>query len=522
MLKRSIGLVVVGIFVVFGAIGVLVLTKSTLNAAELGGDGKITVYFQSEGYDMKGRDIRTFINERTGRLETRANDTAIPTPKSFGFEKDGYTFKGWRKADDIIVYGDYMPAGLSEEDGILVFVAEWSANTYRLSFQSSHPTKGMIEPSAIDVTMGETMPLLGNRSTTVFTFIRNYSIDGYTFKGWRTEPKGEGIALEPENAYTLARHAIAYGYWVKQTGEGENPTTLVATLTSKLLGTAGPLEGPLKARTYDYRPGARFTFHYAEFLFDGYVFTRIDFDANTTINPTMFVNGQYTVTGVSKNLNMVAYYYKLTEGGNTDGGTPNGGTPNGGVDGGTNPIPTPTYTGTTIINGTTSTFTFKSGSTFTFHADRFDIYEGKRFTGVTITANGNSATVGIAQFIDGKYTTGAYTSNVTFTANYVAATVTLTVQYVKVGGGKIMTDDVYSGKDARPYNEELIFGLKDWKDASGEVFTGFDKVTGYTFSHFQVVGEPTLYTKDKLLAKGTNYFFIYQIKANTTVVVYYK
>ena len=508
MLKKSIGLVVVGIFVVFGAIGILTLTKNNVNASEIGGDGKITAYFQS-GYGentMKTRDLRTFVNERNGKLETRANDILVPTAASFGFKNTGYTFKGWRKVDDIIVYNDFMPAGLSETDGEIVFIAEWTANTYKLTFIPGHPTIIMTSPSAMNVTTGELMAGLANRASTAFTFARNNSIGGYTFKGWRTAPNGEGVGLEPENPFTIGKNAIVYGHWVKQV-VGEPQNTLDATLVSKILGTNE--QGPMKTIVYDYRPGARFTFHLSAFIYTGFTLVRIDFDKNTTITPDMFTDGTYVVTGVSTNLNMVAYYTVNTSNGGTNGGTNGGQTQ------------TQTYTGTTIINGTTSTFTFKSGSTFTFHADRFDTIEGKRFTGITINANGTSQTVSLAQFVNGTYTTGAYASNVTFTANFVNATVTLTVQYVKVGGGKILTDDVYSGKDARQYNEQLIFGLKDWKDANGDVFTGFDKVDGYSFSHFKVVGEDTEYTKEKLLAKGTNHYFIYQIKANTTVTVYY-
>jgi len=93
------------------------------------------------------------------------------------FEKEGYTFVGWSKAQQGSI--DYLNDSqyTVEPDATISFYAVWEANENLLTFDAN---KGSGAMESIDINTDETITLPEN------IFIRN----GYTFVGWSKTPTG--------------------------------------------------------------------------------------------------------------------------------------------------------------------------------------------------------------------------------------------------------------------------------------------------------------------------------------------
>ena len=170
-----------------------------------------------------------------------------------GFTRDGYTFTGWKRADNQQAYGDgqWVNNLTTQPDGIVTMVAQWSANEAHIRYNPNPPagktTGGQGTPNW-DGHTGDTPAIGGN----------GWTIDGYTFAGWTTSPDGSGARYAPGARWTANGTLTLYAQW----------TPGQASLTYDGNGATGGKTDPQNGVT-DQRVNVRQN----GFTRDGYVFT---------------------------------------------------------------------------------------------------------------------------------------------------------------------------------------------------------------------------------------------------------
>lgn len=170
-----------------------------------------------------------------------------------GFTRDGYTFTGWKRADNQQAYGDgqWVTNLTTQPDGIVTMVAQWSANEAHIRYNPNPPagktTGGQGTPNW-DGHTGDTPAIGGN----------GWTIDGYTFAGWTTNADGGGVKYAPGASWTANGTLTLYAQWTP----GE------AGLTYDGNGATGGKTDPQNGVT-DQKVNVRQN----GFTRDGYVFT---------------------------------------------------------------------------------------------------------------------------------------------------------------------------------------------------------------------------------------------------------
>lgn len=125
-----------------------------------------------------------------------------------GFVRDGYTFTGWKRADNQQAYGDgqWVNNLTTQPNGIVTMVAQWSANEAHIRYNPNPPagktTGGQGTPNW-DGHTGDTPAIGGN----------GWTIDGYTFAGWTTSPDGGGARYAPGARWTANGTLTLYAQW---------------------------------------------------------------------------------------------------------------------------------------------------------------------------------------------------------------------------------------------------------------------------------------------------------------------
>lgn len=125
-----------------------------------------------------------------------------------GFTRDGYTFTGWKRADNQQAYGDgqWVTNLTTQPNGIVTMVAQWSANEAHIRYNPNPPagktTGGQGTPNW-DGHTGDTPAIGGN----------GWTIDGYTFAGWTTSPDGGGTKYAPGARWTANGTLTLYAQW---------------------------------------------------------------------------------------------------------------------------------------------------------------------------------------------------------------------------------------------------------------------------------------------------------------------
>lgn len=125
-----------------------------------------------------------------------------------GFTRDGYTFTGWKRADNQQAYGDgqWVTNLTTQPNGIVTMVAQWSANEAHIRYNPNPPagktTGGQGTPNW-DGHTGDT-PAIGQNG---------WTIDGYTFAGWTTNPDGSGAKYAPGARWTTNGTLTLYAQW---------------------------------------------------------------------------------------------------------------------------------------------------------------------------------------------------------------------------------------------------------------------------------------------------------------------
>lgn len=125
-----------------------------------------------------------------------------------GFTRDGYTFAGWKRADNQQAYGDgqWVTNLTTQPNGIVTMVAQWSANEAHIRYNPN--------PPAGKTTGGQGTPNWDGHTGDTPTIGQNgWTIDGYTFAGWATSPDGSGARYAPGARWTANGTLTLYAQW---------------------------------------------------------------------------------------------------------------------------------------------------------------------------------------------------------------------------------------------------------------------------------------------------------------------
>lgn len=220
-----------------------------------------------------------------------------------GFTRDGYTFTGWKRADNQQAYGDgqWVTNLTTQPDGIVTMVAQWSANEAHIRYNPNPPagkTAGGNGTPNWDGHTGDTPAIGGN----------GWTIDGYTFAGWATSPDGGGTKYAPGASWTANGTLTLYAQW----------TPGQASLTYDGNGATGGKTDPQTGKT-DEKINVRDN----GFTRDGYTFVTWNTQADCKGNAVK-PNSEWTLRGSSTlyacwagNAQTLTYHGNGATGGNT-------------------------------------------------------------------------------------------------------------------------------------------------------------------------------------------------------------
>ena len=220
-----------------------------------------------------------------------------------GFVRDGYTFTGWKRADNQQAYGDgqWVTNLTTQPDGIVTMVAQWSANEAHIRYNPNPPagkTAGGQGTPNWDGHTGDT-PTIGQNG---------WTIDGYTFAGWATSPDGSGARYAPGARWTANGTLTLYAQW----------TPGQASLTYDGNGATGGKTDPQTGKT-DEKINVRDN----GFTRDGYTFVTWNTQADGKGNAVK-PNSEWTLRGSSTlyacwagNAQTLTYHGNGATGGNT-------------------------------------------------------------------------------------------------------------------------------------------------------------------------------------------------------------
>lgn len=195
-----------------------------------------------------------------------------------GFVRDGYTFTGWKRADNQQAYGDgqWGTNLTTQPNGIVTMVAQWSANEAHIRYNPNPPagktTGGQGTPNW-DGHTGDTPAIGGN----------GWTIDGYTFAGWATNADGSGARYAPGARWTANGTLTLYAQW----------TPGQASLTYDGNGATGGKTDPQTGKT-DEKINVRDN----GFTRDGYTFVTWNTQADCKGNAVK-PNSEWTLRGSS-------------------------------------------------------------------------------------------------------------------------------------------------------------------------------------------------------------------------------
>lgn len=220
-----------------------------------------------------------------------------------GFVRDGYTFTGWKRADNQQAYGDgqWVTNLTTQPNGIVTMVAQWSANEAHIRYNPN--------PPAGKTTGGQGTPNWDGHTGDTPTIGQNgWTIDGYTFAGWATSPDGSGARYAPGARWTANGTLTLYAQW----------TPGQAGLTYDGNGATGGKTDPQTGKT-DEKINVRDN----GFTRDGYTFVTWNTQADCKGNAVK-PNSEWTLRGSSTlyacwagNAQTLAYHGNGATGGNT-------------------------------------------------------------------------------------------------------------------------------------------------------------------------------------------------------------
>ena len=133
------------------------------------------------------------------------NQTTTVLGNTGSLVKTGYTFAGWNTEAN--GSGTSYDAGnaLTMGSSNITLYAQWTANTYSLSYDGNGSTGGSV-PGGSNQAYNTTVTVSGNTGSLVKT--------GYTFAGWNTEANGSGTSYDAGNTLTMGSSNITlYAQW---------------------------------------------------------------------------------------------------------------------------------------------------------------------------------------------------------------------------------------------------------------------------------------------------------------------
>lgn len=220
-----------------------------------------------------------------------------------GFTRDGYTFTGWKRADNQQAYGDgqWVTNLTTQPDGIVTMVAQWSANEAHIRYNPN--------PPAGKTTGGQGTPNWDGHTGDTPTISQNgWTVDGYTFTGWNTQAGGKGQAYAPGTKWAANGTLTLYAQWTA----GE------ASLSYDGNGATGGKTDPQTGKT-DEKINVRDN----GFTRDGYTFVTWNTQADCKGNAVK-PNSEWTLRGSSTlyacwagNAQTLTYHGNGATGGNT-------------------------------------------------------------------------------------------------------------------------------------------------------------------------------------------------------------
>ena len=136
--------------------------------------------------------------------QTKIYDVALTLATNTGsLARTGYTFNGWNTATD--GNGTHYDEGATYTDnGPLTLYAEWTANTYPVTYNGNGNTSGTVpadQTKIYDVAL------------TLATNTGSLARTGYTFNGWNTATDGNGTHYDEGATYTDNAALTLYAEW---------------------------------------------------------------------------------------------------------------------------------------------------------------------------------------------------------------------------------------------------------------------------------------------------------------------
>lgn len=125
-----------------------------------------------------------------------------------GFVRDGYTFAGWKRADNQQAYGDgqWVSNLTTQPNGIVTMVAQWTPNEAHIRYNAN--------PPAGRIAGGNGTPNWNGHTGDTPTIDQiGWTVDGYTFAGWTTQADGGGVKYAPGNRWTANGTLTLYAQW---------------------------------------------------------------------------------------------------------------------------------------------------------------------------------------------------------------------------------------------------------------------------------------------------------------------
>ncbi|MSZ87021.1 MAG: hypothetical protein F2718_05100, partial [Actinobacteria bacterium] len=189
------------------------LTKTGLTFAgwNTAANGSGTNYAGSETFTSSG-DITLYAIFRpsvsynanganTGSVPATVIGSSITVSDNVGsLVRTGYTLTGWNTASNGTGTHYNFLASLSPSVGLVLY-AEWSGNSYAITFNSNGGTGTMADSAIV---AGTAKNLSAN------TFTRT----GYSFQGWTTNADGSGTTYTNSQSVTLYANTTIYAKWL--------------------------------------------------------------------------------------------------------------------------------------------------------------------------------------------------------------------------------------------------------------------------------------------------------------------
>ena len=132
-------------------------------------------------------------------------ETSTTLPDGSTLTRTGYTFSGWNTQTG--GGGDSYGAGASitMPAGNVTLYAQWTINSYALSYSVNGGT-GSVPEASTNYEYGATVTAANNTG--------GISKTGYTFKGWNTEADGTGTSYSEGTAFSMPdRDVTLYAQW---------------------------------------------------------------------------------------------------------------------------------------------------------------------------------------------------------------------------------------------------------------------------------------------------------------------